>query len=163
MRRSGPSNIITPKKANNMSRGTAITFGALAGGLLGAVARPAVLYFFCLRNADAQLSQGIIFLSAGFGFVVGVLAVLTSALQRGVMASAVLGAVVGGGLAYLVTAITFLPLFFGGLLGVSGLEFKEEPWLYGIAMATAGGLAGGAGALLQARLAGPPTNPRHSP
>src|SRR5262245_34011267 len=124
MKPSVPSSITPPKKATSMSRGTAITFGVLAGGLLGAVARPAVLYVFCLRNADAQLSQAIIFLSAGFGFVVGVLAVLTSLLQRGAIASAVLGAVVGGCLAYLVTAITFLPLFFAGLLGVSGLEFK---------------------------------------
>jgi hypothetical protein len=141
----------------------AITIGTLAGGVLGAIARPAVLYFFCLRNADAQLSQGIIFLSAGFGCVVGVLAVLTSLLQRGTIASAVLGAVVGGCLAYLVTAITFLPLFFAGLLGVSGLEFKEEPWLYGIAMGLAGALAGGAGALLKSRLSGPPTNPIPAP
>ena len=146
-----------------MSRGTALASGLLAGGLLGAVARPAVLYVFCLRNADVDLSQGIMFLSAGFGFVVGVLAVLISTFQRGAVTSAVVGALVGGCLAYLVTAITFLPLFFAGLFGVSGLEFKEEPWLYGLAMALAGALAGGVGALLRGWLLGPPTNPTSVP
>jgi hypothetical protein len=142
-----------------MSRGMAIALGVLAGGLLGAVARPAVVYVFCLRNAEVDLSQGIMFLSAGFGFVVGIVAVLISTLLRGTMTSAVVGALVGACLAYLVTAVTFLPLFFTGLLGVSGLEFKEEPWLYGLAMALAGALAGGVGALLQGWLSGPPTNP----
>ena len=122
----------------------AIASGVLAGGLLGAVTRPAVVYIFCLRNADVELSQGIMFLSAGFGFVVGILAVLISAFQRGAV-TARSCALVGACLAYLVTAITFLPLFFAGLFGVSGLEFKEEPWLYGFAMAIAGALAGGVG------------------
>ena len=99
------------------------------------------------------------FLSAGFGFVVGVLAVLISTLQRGTVASAVVGALVGGCLAYLVTAITFLPLFFAGLLGVNGLEFKDEPWLYGLVMALAGALAGGAGAMLKDWLSRPKVNP----
>lgn len=75
------------------------------------------------------------------------------------MPSALAGAFVGGCLAYFITAITFLPLFFAGLFGVSGLEFKEEPWLYGIAMGLAGALAGSVGALLQDWLSGPPTNP----
>jgi hypothetical protein len=141
----------------------AVALGALAGGLVGAVARPAVVYVFCLRNADVDLSQGIMVLSAGFGFVVGVLAVLISTLQRGAMTSAVVGALVGGFLAYLVTAITFLPLFIAGLFGVSGLEFKEEPWLYGVAMGLAGALAGGAGTLLRVWLSGPPANPMSAP
>jgi len=142
-----------------MSRGIAIALGGLAGGLVGAIARPAVVYVFCLRNAEVDLSQGIMFLSAVFGFVVGLLAVLFAALLRGALTSAVGDALIGACLAYLVTAITFLPLFFAGQGGVSGLEFKEEPWLYGIAMALAGALAGGVGALLQGWLSGPPTNP----
>jgi hypothetical protein len=146
-------------KASNMRRGMAIALGVLAGGLLGAVARPAVVYFFCLRNAEVELSQGIMFYSAGFGFVVGVLAVLISILLRDAVTSAVVGALVGACLAYVVTAITFLPLFFAGLLGVNGLEFKEDPWLYGLAMALAGAVAGGVGAWLQNWLSGPPTSP----
>jgi MFS family permease len=143
-----------------MNRGIAIALGVLAGGLLGAVARPSVVYLFCLRNADVDLSQGIMVFSAGFGFIAGVLAVLFSALLRDAVPSAALGAAVGGLLAYLFAAITFLPLFFAGLLGVSGLEFNQEPWLYGFAVALAGALAGGAGALLQAWLSGPRTNPQ---
>src|SRR5262245_46268380 len=101
-----------------MTRGMAIVSGVLAGGLLGAVARPAVVYVFCLRHADAELSQGIMFLSAGLGFVVGVLAVLVSALLRGATTRTLVGALTGASLAYLLTAVTFLPLFFAGLLGV---------------------------------------------
>jgi hypothetical protein len=134
----------------------AIALGVLAGGLVGAVARPAVVYVFCLRHADVELSQGIMVLSAGLGVTVGVLAVLFAALLRDAMTSAVIGATIGGCLAYFFTAITFLPVFFAGLLGVSGLEFNEEPALYGIAMGLAGALAGGGGGLLQAWLSGPP-------
>ena len=141
-----------------MNRAIAIVLGILAGGLLGAVARPAVVYVFCLRNADVELSQGIMFLSVVFGFVVGVLAVLSTAFLRGALIRAVVAALIGGCLAYLVTAITFLPLFFAGLGEVSGLEFKQEPWLYGLAMALAGAVAGSAGALLQSWLSGPATN-----
>src|SRR5439155_17265851 len=83
------------RKAIDMSRGIAIALGVLSGGLLGAVARPAVVYVFCLRNADVDLSQGIMVLSAGFGFVVGVLAVLFSALLRDAVPSAVVGVAVG--------------------------------------------------------------------
>jgi len=133
----------------------AIALGVLAGGLVGAATRPAVVYLFCLRNADVELSKGIMFLSAGFGFCVGVLAVLISIFIRGFWNRTICGALIGGFLAYLVTAITFLPLFFGGLFGVSGLEFKEEPWLYGFAMAFAGALAGGVGALVQGWLSPP--------
>jgi hypothetical protein len=143
--------------AEHMSRGSAVGLGLLAGGVLGAVTRPAVVYFFCLRSADVEFSFYIMCVSAAIGLVVGLAAVGIAAVGRG-LPSLMLGAICGGMIAYGFTMLTFLPLFWGGLLGVSGLRFDEDPVIYGIAMGLTGVFAGACGALLQDRLREPPVD-----
>jgi hypothetical protein len=133
-----------------MGRGVGIASGIVAGGLLGAAARPAVVYVFWLRGAGGDLSAVLLAISAGIGLVVGVVAVLIAALVPGPRARPLLGALVGAALAYLVTTLTFLPLFWGGLLGLGGVRAVDaEAPLYGIAMALTGAVSGGCGPLLQ--------------
>jgi hypothetical protein len=138
-----------------MGRGAAIGLGLLAGGLFGAAARPAVVYAFWLRGADADLSEALLLASAVIGLVIGFLAVALASLIRTTWGASLLGAILGAGLAYLCTALTFLPLFWCGLLGISGVQaVGEEAPLYGVAMALTGALAGGGGAFLQDWLSG---------
>jgi hypothetical protein len=138
-----------------MGRVSAIVCGLMAGGLLGAAARPAVVYAVWLREADVELSQAILFVSAAIGLTVGVIAVVIAAFFRSTLASAVIGAASGAILAYAVTILTFLPLFWSGLLGIDGIRTvgNEAPF-YGAAMAAAGALSGGCGAFLQGWLGG---------
>jgi hypothetical protein len=138
-----------------MGRGAVIALGTLAGGLLGAVSRPAVVYAVCMRNADVELSKAVLFGSAGIGLLVGAVAALIAAVPRTALARAVAGILSGAVLAYAFAAVTFLPLFFCGLLGVSGMEFNEAPELYGLGIALSGAMSGGGGALVQAGLRGP--------
>jgi hypothetical protein len=132
-----------------MSRGAGIGFGVIVGGLLGAASRPAVLYAFWLRGADPDASLALVAVSAGFGGIIGVAAVLIAALVRHPVARPIVAAAVGGALAYGAAILTFLPLFWGGLLGFGGVKpLDEEAPLYGIAMGLTGALAGGVGALV---------------
>jgi hypothetical protein len=133
-----------------MERGMGIGFGVMAGGLFGAAARPAVVYVFWLRGADGDLSMVLLTISAGIGLMVGVVAVLIAAPVRSPLAGPLVGALAGAALAYLATILTFLPLFWGGLLGFNGIRAVDvEAPLYGIEMAVAGALAGGCGSLLR--------------
>jgi hypothetical protein len=130
-----------------MGRVTGIALGVLVGGLVGALARPTVVYAYWLRSADADLSWAVVTFSAGIGLIVGIVAVLIAALFRGPYAGPLAGAIIGAALAYLVTALTFLPLMFGGLLGVNGIRVVDDNApLYGIAMALTGAVSGGGGA-----------------
>src|SRR5262245_65841905 len=61
-------------KARDMGRGVGIASGTVAAGLLGAAARPTVVYVFWLRGADGDLSGVLFAISAGIGLVVGVVA-----------------------------------------------------------------------------------------
>jgi hypothetical protein len=136
-----------------MGRGTGLGIGAAAGGLLGAVGRAAVVYAFWLRGAGGDLSGVVLTVSAGIGLVVGGVAVLAAALVAGPRARPLVGAAVGAALAYLATILTFLPLFWGGLLGIGGVRVVgDEAPLYGALTAAAGALAGGCGSLLHGRL-----------
>jgi hypothetical protein len=64
------------------------------------------------------------------------------------------GAFAGAALAYAATIVTFLPLFWGSLLGLGGARVVDDQApLYGAATALAGALSGGCGALVRARLA----------
>ena len=138
-----------------MSRGAGIGFGVIAGGLLGAAARPAVLYGFWLRNADPDATLALTVVSAGLGGIVGVAAVLIGSIVRHPVACPITAVGVGGGLAYGATILTFLPLFWGGLLGFGGVKpLDDEAPVYGIAMALTGALAGGVGALVLGWVAG---------
>jgi hypothetical protein len=142
-------------KANTMGPGSAIGLGLLLGGLLGAATRPAVVYTVWLRGADAEVSQVLLFASAGIGLALGVIAVLTAVPFRRSRGGWIVAAVSGAILAYLVTAATFLPLFWCGLLNIAGIEtVGNEAPLYGAAMALAGALSGGGGAFLMGRLGG---------
>src|SRR5262245_21039819 len=119
-----------------MGRGTAAGLGLLAGGLLGAAARPAVVYAFWLRGAGGDMPLTLLPGSAAIGLVVGVVAVLIAALAgegRGPLVGAISGAV----LAYLFAALTFLPLFWGSLLGIvpGARVVDDEAPLYGLAVA----------------------------
>jgi hypothetical protein len=139
-----------------MGRGVGIALACLVGGLLGAAARPAVVHAFWLRNVDPNLLPLILSVSSGIGLVVGALAVLIAAFLRGTLLRVVVAAVSGAGLAYVATIVTFLPLFWSGLLGLGGVRtVGEEAPLYGAFMALAGALSGVCGALLQNRLTGP--------
>jgi hypothetical protein len=121
----------------------------MVGGLFGAAARPAVVYAFWLRGVDGDLSMVLLTISAGIGLMVGVVAVLVAALVRSLLAGSLVGALAGAALAYLVTILTFLPLFWGGLLGINGVRAVDaEAPLYGLAMALTGALSGGCGSLL---------------
>jgi hypothetical protein len=132
-----------------MSRGAGIGFGVIVGGVLGAAARPAALYGFWLRNADADATLALTVVSAGFGGIIGVAAVLIASLVRHPVARPITAAAVGGALAYGAAILTFLPLFWGGLLGFGGVRpLDDEAPLYGIAMGLTGALAGGVGALV---------------
>ena len=136
-----------------MGRGTGTAVGALAGGLLGAAARPAVVYAFWLRGADADMSAVLLSFSAAIGLAVGVVAVLIGAAVRGPRTGPVVGALAGAALAYLATILTFLPLLWAGLLGFNGIRALDaEAPLYGITMALTGALSGGGGSLLRGRL-----------
>jgi hypothetical protein len=110
-----------------------------------------------LKNviADEDLSMLLLFVAAGIGFVVGIIAVLVAAPFRASLGSSVLGAIAGAVLAYGAAMLTFLPLFWGGLLGIDGIQvIDDEAPIYGVAMAVSGAIAGGCGALLQSRLSG---------
>jgi hypothetical protein len=108
-----------------------------------------VLYGFWLRNADADATLALVAVSAGFGGIIGVAAVLIASLVRHPVARPITAAVVGGALAYVAAIVTFLPLFWGGLLGFGGVRpLDDEAPLYGIAMGLTGALAGGVGALV---------------
>ena len=138
-----------------MGRGMAIGLGVVAGGLLGAAARPAVVYAFWLRGSDADTVGALVLASAGIGMTVGVSATLIAAPVRGAWVSSLVGALGGASLAYLATVVTFLPLFFVGLLGFNGVQVvDDEAPLYGVAMAATGALSGSGGAVLQGRLRG---------
>jgi hypothetical protein len=128
----------------------------LAGGLIGAAARPAIVYAFWLGGTGGELSPLLLPVSAGIGLAVGLVAVLIASFVRGTLAGAAVGALSGAGLAYLAAALTFLPLFFGGLLGMEGLRAvgEEAAPLYGAAVALAGALSGGGGALAPGWLCG---------
>ena len=133
-----------------MGRGVGIVSGTVAGGLLGAAVRPAVVHVSWLRGVGGDLSVVLFAISAEIGLVVGVVAVLIAALVPGPRARPLLGALVGAALASLVTILTFLPLFWGGLLGLNGFRAVDaEAPLYGIAMALTGAVSGGCGSLLQ--------------
>jgi len=133
-----------------MSRGTGIGFGVIAGALLGAAARPAVLYGFWLRNADPDAMLALLVISAGFGGIIGVAAVLIGSIVRHQVARPITAAAVGGALAYGAAILTFLPLFWGGLFGFGGVKpLDDKAPLYGIAMGLTGALAGGVGSLVQ--------------
>ena len=72
----------------------------------------------------------------------------------------------GAALVYLVTVLTFLPLFWDGLIGLNGVRAVDgEATIYGAAMALAGALPGGCGLFLHGRLRGvrplPASGPRH--
>ena len=139
-----------------MGRGAGIALACLLGGLLSAAARPAVVYAYWLRNADPNLLPLILSVSAGIGLVVGALAVLSAAFIRETWLQVIVAAVSGAGLAYVATIVTFLPLFWSGLLGLGGVRtVGEEAPLYGAFMALAGALSGLCGTLLQNRLTGP--------
>lgn len=142
-----------------MGRGSAVALATVIGAVVGAIARPAVVYFVSLQNADYELSNAIAFISVTLGFVTGVISVLIASVARSPGISAIIGAAVGGLIAYVFTALTFLPLFFSGLLGVSDLEFNADPAIYGIAMGAAGALSGAIGGLLQALLSPTPLPP----
>ena len=138
-----------------MSRGFGIVLGVLAGGLLGVVARPAVMYAFWLRGADADTTPILVFVSAGIGLVVGALAALSAAFLRGFWVRPVVGVASGAVLAYLASVLTFLPLFYGGLLGFGGIQaVDDDAVFYGAAMALTGAVSGGGGSLLQSWLQG---------
>src|SRR5262245_5969535 len=148
----------------NMSRGAGIGFGVITGGLFGAAARPAVLYFFWLRNSDPDASLALLVISAGLGGIVGVMAVLIGSLVRHPVACPITAAAVGGGLAYGAAILTFLPLFWGGLFGFGGVKpLDDEAPVYGIAMGLTGALAGGVGALVLGWVEGkrPASAPAH--
>lgn len=133
-----------------MSRGTGIGFGVIVGALLGAAARPAVLYSFWLRNADPDATLALLVISAGLGGIVGVGAVLIGSLVRHNVVRPIVAAVIGGAIAHVAAILTFLPLFWGGLLGFGGVRpLDDEAPLYGLAMSLTGALAGGAGSLVQ--------------
>lgn len=139
-----------------MQRGAGTLLAVAVGGLLGAASRPAVLYAFWLRGADAEMSTLLLPLSAAIGLLVGTLAVLLAALVRGPWAVAV-GAISGAVLGYGATILTFLPLMFAGLLRINGIEFPDNTApLYGAAMAVGGALSGAGAALLRERLASDP-------
>jgi hypothetical protein len=141
-----------------MTRGPAIAVGTLAGSLIGAVSRPAVVYTFWLRDANADMVQVLVPVSAAIGLIVGVAAVLLAVLVRGRWMSALVGACLGGGLAYLFAILTFLPLFWGGLFGFGDLKpLDDEAPIYGYLLALTGVLSGGGGALLAERLARRPS------
>jgi hypothetical protein len=138
-----------------MGRGAGIALACLVGGLMSAAARPAVVYAYWLRNADPSLLPLILSVSAGIGLVVGALAVLSAAFIRETWLRVMVAVVSGAGLAYVATIVTFLPLFWSGLLGLGGVRtVGEEAPLYGAFMALAGALAGSAGAFVQSRIAG---------
>jgi len=145
--------------AGNMGSGSGIGLGILVGALLGAVARPAVVYTFWLRGAEGDLSTAVLLFSAVIGILAGIIAVLIASLVRSTLASAVVGAFSGAALAYAFTVLTFLPLFWCGLLGLNGVQaVDDEAPLYGLAMALTGALAGGCGGFLKGCLSSKEAN-----
>jgi hypothetical protein len=114
-----------------------------------------VVYVFLLGSADPDLRLPLLLVSAGIGMVVGIIAVLLGALARRAWSSAVVGSLAGAALAYLAMILTFLPLFWGSLLGLGGVRtLDDEAPVYGTAMALTGALSGGCGSLLRAWISG---------
>jgi hypothetical protein len=147
-----------------MGGGAGIGLGLLAGGLLGAAARPAAVYAYWLPDADPNLRQPILLVSAGIGMAVGVVAVLLAGLARRTWASTAIGVLSGSALAYLATILTFLPLLWAGLFGIGGIRtMNDEAPAYGVAMAFTGALSGGCGAILRSWLSGRRAAPASGP
>ena len=136
--------------------------GALVGGLVGVVGRPAVIYgcYFAGSPMDGEMLSQILLTSCVIGFVVGAVA--------GLIGRIILGAVVGALLAALFFAVTYIPLLFLFCIGTwergkpaQHADTEHFTVIAGILVTLVGVLSGVIGGLIERWRERPP-GPRRS-